>query len=70
MKKNTCLYLPLIEIMVSKLSLKRNCVHTCIVVYVDLTSYINVHLFLGKKNYLPPTHLVYGFGLLFKVNIM
>ena len=27
-------------------------------------------LFLGKKNFLSPSHLIYGFGFLFKVNTL
>ena len=26
--------------------------------------------FVGKKNFLSPSHLIYGFGFLFKVNIL
>lgn len=50
--------------------------------YVDIVKYVHVHaavivasikFFLfspGKKNFLPPSYLIMGFGFLFKVEVL
>jgi len=65
---------------VSQLVAQVRCLCICFVALVDaLDVKINVLLllyfiiiifwFLGKKNFLSPSHLIYGFGFLFKVSL-
>lgn len=62
MKKNICLYLLLIEIMVLKLSLKRNCVYICIVVYMFDILYKCIFIFRKKELF-----FIYLFGVWIRI---